>query len=78
MGFIGGFGTMVSGLTFLTTALFITGLPVPISVLIIGIVIPNNSNIQCPTSKVQEQTAKAYNAIHLIAATLAERLKPEK
>ena len=40
VGFIGGFGTMVSGLTFLTTALFITGLPVPISVLIIGIVIP--------------------------------------
>lgn len=40
VGIIGGLGTLVSGLTFLTTALFITGLPVPMSVLIIGIVIP--------------------------------------
>lgn len=39
-GLIGGIGTLISGMTFLTSAAFITGLPMPMQALIIGIVIP--------------------------------------
>ena len=40
LGIIGALGTFISGMTFLTSALFITGLPAPMSVLVTGIVIP--------------------------------------
>jgi hypothetical protein len=37
---IGGLGTFISGTTFLLSALFITGLPVPIEVLMVTVVLP--------------------------------------
>ena len=37
---IGALGTFISGMTFLTSALCITGLPVPMPLLVTGIVIP--------------------------------------
>lgn len=40
LGIIGALGTFISGMTFLTSALYITGLPAPMSVLVTGIVIP--------------------------------------
>lgn len=40
IGIIGALGTFISGMTFLTSALFITGLPAPMSLLVSGIVIP--------------------------------------
>ncbi len=40
LGIIGALGTFISGMTFLTSALFITGLPAPMSVLVTGVVIP--------------------------------------
>lgn len=40
VGIIGAIGTFISGMTFLTSALFITGLPMPMAVLVTGIVIP--------------------------------------
>ena len=40
LGIIGALGTFISGMAFLTSALFITGLPMPMSVLVTGIVIP--------------------------------------
>ncbi len=40
VGLLGGIGTFLSGMVFLTSAAFITGLPAPMSALVIGIVIP--------------------------------------
>lgn len=40
VGIIGSLGTFISGMTFLTSALLITGLPAPMAVLVTGIVIP--------------------------------------
>ncbi|MCF6464616.1 tryptophan transporter [Clostridium sp. Cult2] len=40
VGLIGGLGTFISGIIFLGSATFITGLPVPIEMLIITVVIP--------------------------------------
>jgi len=40
VGILGGIGTFISGIVFLTSAALIVGLPVPIGVLITGIVIP--------------------------------------
>lgn len=42
VGFIGGIGTFVSGMTFLISAAFIIGLPAPMKVLVTGIVIPTS------------------------------------
>jgi hypothetical protein len=40
IGLLGGIGTFVSGLVFLTSALYIVGLPAPLMALIVGIVLP--------------------------------------
>jgi hypothetical protein len=40
VGLLGGIGTFISGMVFLTSAAFISGLPAPMSALVIGIVIP--------------------------------------
>ena len=40
VGFLGGVGTFISGMVFLTSALYIVGLPAPLMALVIGIVIP--------------------------------------
>lgn len=40
LGIIGALGTFISGMTFLTSALFITGLPAPMPALITAIVVP--------------------------------------
>lgn len=40
IGLLGGIGTFISGMIFLTTALLIAGLPAPMSALIVGIVVP--------------------------------------
>lgn len=40
VGLLGGIGTFISGIAFLASAAFISGLPAPMRVLIIGIVIP--------------------------------------
>lgn len=40
VGLIGGVGTFLSGMFFLLSALFITGLPIPIEILIVSVVIP--------------------------------------
>lgn len=40
LGIIGALGTFISGMTFLISALFITGLPVALPILVIGIVLP--------------------------------------
>lgn len=40
VGFLGGIGTFVSGMVFLTSALYIVGLPAPFMTLVIGIVLP--------------------------------------
>ncbi|NLY46991.1 MAG: tryptophan transporter [Tissierella sp.] len=40
LGIIGALGTFISGMTFLVSALFITGLPVPLPVLVTGVVLP--------------------------------------
>lgn len=42
VGLLGGFGTLVSGMVFLTSALYIVGLPAPLLALIVGIVIPTS------------------------------------
>lgn len=51
---------------------------IPPATCIIGIVIPNNSKIQCPIIKVTRQIKKAYNVIRLMAFNLSCRSKPEK
>lgn len=40
IGFLGGIGTFVSGMVFLSSALYIVGLPAPFTALVIGIVMP--------------------------------------
>ncbi|MDY0235210.1 MAG: tryptophan transporter [Gudongella sp.] len=40
IGLLGGIGTFVSGMVFLISALYIVGLPAPLTALVIGIVIP--------------------------------------
>ena len=40
IGIIGGIGTFVSGITFLGTASVVVGLPVPMKLLVVGIVLP--------------------------------------
>lgn len=40
IGFVGAFGTLISGMTFLISAAYLTGLPGPIYLLFKGIVIP--------------------------------------
>lgn len=40
VGIIGALGTLISGITFLRSALFITGLPMPLPLLVKGIVLP--------------------------------------
>lgn len=40
IGLLGGIGTFVSGMVFLTSALYIVGLPAPLMALVVGIVFP--------------------------------------
>lgn len=42
IGFLGGIGTLVSGIVFLISAMYIVGLPAPLLALVIGIVLPTS------------------------------------